>query len=104
MVVVGYRPKPGREHDLLNLTREHVPELRRLGLATDRPTFAMRSKGGVVVEVFEWCDGAIESAHENPAVLEMWGRYSAVCDYVPLNELPEFKDMFAQFAPLEMPV
>ena len=64
----------------------------------------MRSKEGAVVEVFEWCDGAIASAHENPAVLEMWGRYSAVCDYVPLNELPEFKDMFAQFAPLEMQI
>jgi len=49
MVIVAYRPKPGKEHELLALTRDHVPELRRLGLATDRTTFAMRSKEGIIV-------------------------------------------------------
>ncbi len=102
MVIVGYRPKPGREEDLLALTRTHVPTLRSLGLATDRPTLAMRSREGVVVEVFEWREGAIARAHQDPAVQEMWGRYAAVCDYVPLHELPEFKDMFAQFSPLDI--
>jgi hypothetical protein len=102
MVIVGYRPKPGRESDLLALTRDHVPALRRLGLATERPALAMRSKDGVIVEVFEWRDGAITRAHENPEVQAMWERYGAVCDYVPLNELPEAKDMFAQFEPIEL--
>jgi hypothetical protein len=102
MVIVAYRPKAGYEDDLLSLTREHVPELRRLGLATERPTLAMRSKDGIIVEVFEWQDGAIQTAHTNPDVLSMWKRYAAVCDYVPLNELPETKDMFAQFEPIEL--
>jgi hypothetical protein len=30
----------------------------------------------------------------------MWARFAEVCDYVPLSELPESHDMFAQFAPL----
>ena len=102
MVIVAYRPKPGCEAELLELTRAHVPKLRELELATHRPALAMISKEGVVVEVFEWCDGAIARAHENPAVLEMWGLYAAVCDYVPLQDLPEAKDMFAQFQPLEL--
>ncbi|QYE37129.1 hypothetical protein KZX46_22320 (plasmid) [Polymorphobacter sp. PAMC 29334] len=101
MVIVGYQPKPGHEGDLLNLIREHVPELRRLGLATERPALAMRAKGGVILEVFEWKEGALASAHENPYILAMWARYSAVCDYVPLNKLPEAQDMFAQFQPID---
>jgi hypothetical protein len=102
MVIVGYRAKSGCEDALLALTKQHVPVLRRLGLATNRPTLAMRSKDGVILEVFEWCEGAIASAHENPDVLEIWGRYAAVCDYVPLSELPEAKDLFAQFEPIDL--
>lgn len=102
MVIVAYRPKPGREDALLALLRDHGPELRRLGLATDRPTVAMRSKDGAVVEVFEWKEGAIASAHENPEILTMWEKYAAVCDYVPLHQLPEAKDTFAQFEPIDL--
>jgi hypothetical protein len=28
IVIVAYKPKPGKEADLLQLTREHVPLLR----------------------------------------------------------------------------
>lgn len=100
MVIVAYRPKPGCEAALLDLVHTHVPELRALGLATDRPTLAMKGQDGTIVEVFEWCDGAIDKAHENPEVLAMWSRYAQVCDYVLLNELPEAAQMFAQFEPI----
>jgi hypothetical protein len=79
MVIVGYRPKPGREEELLALTREPVPALRRLGLATDRPALDMRSKSDVIIEVFEWCDGVIASARQTPEILKT-------------------KDVFAQFS------
>ncbi|MEJ2603493.1 MAG: hypothetical protein P8172_09385 [Gammaproteobacteria bacterium] len=102
MVIVAYRPKAGRESELLDLVRDHVPFLRRLGLATDRPASAMRSNNGVIVEVFEWEDGAITSAHENPEVQALWKRFAAVCDYIPLYELPEAKDIFAQFEPIDL--
>ena len=102
MVIVAYRPKAGCEEALLALTREHVPFLRRLGLATDRPALAMRAKDGVVVEVFEWRDGAIATAHEHPEVQALWERYGAVCDYIPLRELPEAGDMFAHFEPIAL--
>jgi hypothetical protein len=49
VVIVAYRPKPGREAELLELTRDHVPFLRRLGLATDRPTTVMQNRDGVIV-------------------------------------------------------
>ncbi|WP_420381629.1 hypothetical protein [Novosphingobium sp.] len=102
IVIVGYRPKPGCEAALLNLVRTHVSELRALGLATDRPPVAMTAQDGTIVEVFEWATGAIAKAHENPDVLAMWGRYAQVCDYVPLRELPEAAQMFAQFVPIDL--
>lgn len=102
IVIVAYRPKSGCDNDLLDLVKQHVPYLRRLGLVTDRPALAMIGKGGVIVEVFEWAAGAIASAHENPDVQALWAKYAAVCDYVPLHELPEAKDMFAQFEPTEL--
>ena len=102
MVIVGYRPKPGCEDALLTLTRDHVPCLRRLGFATDRQALAMRSKDGIIVEVFEWADGAIARAHEHPEVLAMWERYAAVCEYTPLRQLAEAKDLFAEFEPIEL--
>lgn len=102
MVIVAYRPKAGCDGELLELIKDHVPFLRRLGLVTSRPAFAMRGKDGVIVEVFEWKAGAISSAHENSDVQRLWAKYAAVCDYVALHELPEAKDMFAQFEPIEL--
>ncbi|WP_428394009.1 hypothetical protein [Lichenicoccus sp.] len=101
MVIVAYRPKPARDPDLLDLVRDHVPRLRTLGLATDRPALAMRNAHGVIIEVFEWRDGAIDSAHAHPEVLALWERFAGVCDYVPLHELPETSEMFARFEPIE---
>jgi len=100
MVIVAYRPKPGQEAALLDLVRDHIPFLRRLGLATDRAPLMMRGADGVIVEVFEWAPGAVAKAHEHPEVLALWGRYAAVCDYVPLRDLPESGEMFATFTPI----
>ena len=102
MVIVALRPKAGRDGELLQLVKDHVPLLRRLGLATDRPALAMKGKDGVIVEVFEWKTGAIVLAHENSDVQALWVRFAAVCDYLPLHELPEAKDMFAQFEPIDL--
>jgi hypothetical protein len=102
VVIVAYRPKPGKEADLLQLTREHVPLLRAEGLATDRPVTACQAKDGTIVEVFEWVAGGTERAHTNPAVIKLWERYAAACDYVPLVSLPEVSNMFASFTPLAL--
>jgi hypothetical protein len=102
IVIVAYKPKPGKEADLLQLTREHVPLLRAEGLVTDRPVTACQAKDGTVVEVFEWAAGGMERAHTNPAVMKLWERYVAACDYVPLVSLPEASNMFASFTPLAL--
>jgi len=101
VVIVAYKPKPGKEKELLALTKEHVPLLRTEGLATDHPVTICRAADGPIVEVFEWEAGAIERAHANPVVGELWKRYNAACDYVPLSTLAEAAQIFAGFAPVE---
>jgi hypothetical protein len=102
IVIAAYRPKPGQEAALLNLTRGHVPYLRELGLVTDRPALALRNREGVVLEIFEWRDGGAQAAHKMPEIHELWGKYAAVCDYTKLAELPEAADLFAMFTPLDL--
>jgi hypothetical protein len=36
LVIAAYRPRPGRELELLGVVRDHVPALRRQGLVTQR--------------------------------------------------------------------
>ena len=54
------------------------------------------------MEVFEWEAGGTERAHTNPAVMKLWQRYAAACDYVLLASLAEASNMFASFIPLDL--
>ena len=101
-VIVAYRPKPGKEAELLAVVRSRVPTLRAEGLVTDRAPTMMRARDGTIIEVSEWKSReAIEAAHQNPNVLALWNRFFAVCDCVPLQTLAEAQEMFAGFEPIE---
>ncbi len=98
IVIVAYRPKPGKRAELAALVAKHVDILRREGLVTDRPASVMRAKDGTLVEMFEWrSPEAIQGAHTNPAVLALWAEFDAACEFVPLERLAEAKEMFAEF-------
>ncbi|HWM23729.1 MAG TPA: antibiotic biosynthesis monooxygenase [Chthoniobacterales bacterium] len=102
IVIVAYRPKPGRDKELLEIVRNRVPTLHKEGLVTDRVPVIMRAKDGTIIEVSEWkSHEAIEEAHQNPRVLAMWDKFFALCDCVPLKEVPEAETMFAGFEPIE---
>jgi len=102
IVIVAYRPKPGKEKALLDLVQSRVPTLRKEGLATDRAPIIMRARDGTIIEVSEWkSQEAIDAAHKNPNVLAMWDKFFEICDCVPLNTLAEAKEMFASFEALD---
>ena len=101
IVIVAYRPKPGKEQELLELVRSRVPTLRNEGLVTDRVPTIMRARDGTIIEVSEWKSReAIDAAHKNPNVLAMWNKFFALCDCVPLKSLAEAEEMFAGFEPV----
>ena len=65
-MIVAYKPKPGKETELLELVRRRVPFLRGEGLVTDRIPTIMRCRDGTIVEVSEWkSQAAIDAAHKN---------------------------------------
>ena len=101
-VIVAYRPKPGKEAELLEVVRSRVPTLRKEDLVTDRAPVIMRAKDGTIIEVSEWKSrDAIDAAHKNPNVLALWNKFFAVCDCVPLKTVAETEEMFAGFEPIE---
>ena len=101
VVIVAYRPKPGKENELVDLVRSRVPTLRKEGLVSDRVPTIMHSRDGTIIEVSEWKSReAIDAAHKNPNVLAMWNKFFAICECVPLNTLVEAKEMFAGFEPI----
>jgi quinol monooxygenase YgiN len=98
IVIAVFRPKPGKEADLLACARDHLPVLRAEGLATSLPSLVLRSKDGSLLEIFEWAShAAIDEAHSNPRVLALWERYEACCDYATLDDLDEARMMFPDF-------
>ena len=101
VVIVAFRPKPGKENELVDLVRSRVPTLRKEKLVTDRTPAIMRARDGTIIEVSEWkSQGAIDAAHKNPNVLAMWNQFFALCDCVPLESLAEAEEMFAGFEPV----
>ena len=100
-VIVAYRPKSGKDAELLQLVRNRVPTLRKEGLVSDRAPIIMRAQDGTIIEVSEWkSEQAIEAAHVNPNVLAMWDRFYDACDFVLLKDLAEASEMFAGFEPV----
>jgi hypothetical protein len=44
IMIVAYRPKPGKKSELLELVRSRAPTFRREELATDRAPIMMRAR------------------------------------------------------------
>jgi quinol monooxygenase YgiN len=98
IVIAAFRPKPGKEDELLAVMATRLPLLRRLGLATDRPNITMRAADGTILDVSEWIDeAAIDRAHALPEVHELWRQYGACCEYAKLDQLAETHLDFATF-------
>jgi hypothetical protein len=97
-VIVAYRPKPGKERELLAVVEKHLEVLRGEDLGTDRPAHVMRAADGTVLEVFEWqSSDAIARAHSSPTVQSLWREFGEACEYVPLASVAEAQQLFAEF-------
>lgn len=103
IVIAMYRPRPGQDAALQACVRDHLPILRRRGLITDRAPIVMRSENGTILEVFEWLNQeAIDRAHHDPEVGQLWGRFNEACEYGKMSELSEVDRIFPGFEPVEL--
>ena len=100
--VAVYRPHPGKEEQLLEVVRRHVPTLRREGLATDHPVLLLKAHDGSLIEIASWkSEEHSRSAHHNDAGQLIWAAFAACCEFHPLKNLSEAEKMFAHFERIE---
>lgn len=98
IVIVAYRAKSGSEQRLRELLGQHNAVLRKQDLVTNREPVIMQAEDGAFVEVFEWKSSeSIALAHDNPAVQTMWDEFSTVCEFLPVSDLTESKQLFSEF-------
>ena len=103
IVIVGYRPKPGAAAALPTLVARHWPLLREQALVSARPPWLLRAADGTLVEVFEWLSPqSIARAHSNPAVQALWSEFAALCDLIPVSQVPEAAELFSEFEALNV--
>jgi hypothetical protein len=58
----------------------------------------MRARDGTMIEVFEWLSPhSCERARDNPAVQALQAEFAAVCEFVPLGQLPEAAQTPSEF-------
>jgi hypothetical protein len=101
LVIACYRPKPGRDAELLDCVRDHMPALRKAELVTGRQSIVLRAQDGTLLELFEWKSAAaVEAAHTHPIVQAIWGRFFEVSDCVKLKDLAEAAELFPHFEPV----
>jgi len=102
VVVAVYKPRPGKEAELAALVRDHVGDLRAVGLVTDRAPIAAIASDGTIIEVFEWVsEEVIAGAHAHPVVQEMWKKFEACCWYETPANVPDLQRMFISLTPLD---
>lgn len=101
-VIAVYRAREGQVDALLAILRDHVPTLRRLGLATDDPVTLLRAADGrTFLELFTWRDAAAAgAAHHRPEVQAIWEAMGQVADFVPLAAVPGAERPFSHFTPV----
>jgi hypothetical protein len=103
IVIVVYKPLPGKGRDLEKVVAKHLDVLKSEKLVTDRKPIVMRASDGSIVEVFEWLSSkAIEAAHKNPQVLQLWDEFNLACTYGKPVDVEEFHNLFSEFEPLNL--
>lgn len=100
---VLYRPRKGKEDELVEMIKSHFPFLRQQGLITERRTLAMRAKDGSIIVAFEWTSRAsIEAAAANAGVQERWMQVSKISDFEKPVGIKEFHETFPDFETVEL--
>jgi len=106
VVICTYRVKKGRESAFARLLGRHWTTLRRLGLATAKPSVVYRGKDKsgkwYFVEIFTWKGGAaVEAAHRSPDVMKVWeamGKHMEERLGRPAMEFPHVEPVRIRFA------
>ena len=88
---VTYRPKKGKEQELLAIVRKHGPALQSTGLIVGPAPVVYRARnvrtGDVAfVETFSWRDEQASGlAHQTPEVMAVWEPMTPLLEHLEIN-------------------
>jgi hypothetical protein len=100
IVILAYRPLPGKQQALELVVQKHWDILNREGLVSSRKPVVATAEDGTIVEVFGWkSKDAISAAHSNKEVLRLWEEFGQACEFIPIGVVPESQQMFSEFTP-----
>lgn len=90
-----YRPKPGKENELKEILKIHIPTLREEGLITNREQLTLQAEDGTIIEIAEWMSNeAKEKAHQSANVMSVWNKISSVAEIISLSSFVEAQKPF----------
>jgi quinol monooxygenase YgiN len=93
-----YRPKPGKENELKEILKIHIPTLREEGLITDRELLTLQAEDGTIIEIAEWkSNESKEKAHQSTNVMSVWNKISSVAEITSFSSLAEAHKPFPNF-------
>jgi heme-degrading monooxygenase HmoA len=98
----AYRPRPGREDEVVRHFRREVATLRARGHITSRPAPICRTARGEYLVVVEWAtETSVDDAHADDAVLEVWRAKEQLVEYLGPRELDGSDVPFVSYDVLE---
>jgi quinol monooxygenase YgiN len=93
-----YRPNPGKENELKEILKSHIPVLREEGLLTERELLTLQAEDGTIIEIAEWKSSeAIDKAHQSEKVMAVWNKIAAAAELTNLSSLAESQYPFPNF-------
>ena len=99
LALAGYRPRAGREDELVQVLREDVATFRARGHVTERPAPLVRTENGELLVVLEWSsEHAVDDAHADAEVMAVWERKAELAEYVAPRELAGSDVPFARWS------
>jgi len=101
--IVLYRPRKGKDEDLVKMIKDHFPFLRKEGFITERKTLAMKTKDGSIMVLFEWTSPeSIVKAEAHLGVQEIWMQVSKISDFDKPASVKEMQEIFPDFEAIEL--
>jgi hypothetical protein len=98
----AYRPRPGRRDDLLPHLRAEIAALRERGHITARPAPICGTPGGAYLVIAGWAtETAVDDAHQDDVILEIWRRKEQLVEYIAPADLDRSDVPFASYDVLE---
>ena len=86
--LAAYRPRSGRDAELLEVFEAEFACLRAGGHVTDRPVPICRTDRGEYLAILEWSsDHAVDDAHQDAEVVRVWARKAEVAEYMAPRDL-----------------